>query len=105
MAAVYSSRLYRVSGLNGGSGTITVPAGEVWIVRDVDAYSGAVVGTVTVRFLDIDTGGTIWENTGGINTATYASWRGRQVFEAGDSFAFSASDLSDIRASGYKLLA
>jgi hypothetical protein len=103
MATIYSDRLYRVVGLNGSSGPITVPLGETWVVRDIDAYTGATLTGTTLNFRDANTTGTIWSTTASPTQAQSSEWRGRQVFRGGDVFDFVTTSAWDIRVSGYRL--
>lgn len=106
MAPVYSKRLYAVSGLNGGSSDLAPSAGLIWIVRDIDVYTGGdMVSTTTIRFVDVTTGGTIWTGTTAPGSGGYFSFRGRQVFDATTAFKFTTTGPSDITVSGYELSA
>ena len=102
MATVYSVRFYE--GRNVTGGTFTVPAGVIWIVRDVDAFFGGglaggaldVVGTLGQTFA--------WFPFTGLTAAAF-QWRGRQVFNPGDVWGFTSGQGIDLTLSGYSLIA
>lgn len=84
----------------------TVPVGYLAIARDLDAFQGVTILPDTIYFIG-SVGQVIWRNTAIISQDQYGSWRGRQVFNAGESFAVH-SDRSfpfDITISGYLLTA
>jgi hypothetical protein len=103
MSSVYSTRFYE--GKNVTSGTIvTVPAGYIAIVRDIDAFFGGgieggalnVIGTLGQTFA--------WFPFTGLTSAAF-TWRGRQVFSAGESVRFVSGAGVDLTVSGYLLTA
>lgn len=98
---VYSVRFLAQLGLD-GTFTLTNDTGDTWILRDLDAFTDDPGGSGGVWLIG-SSGQTIWEND--INGAgtTYASWRGRQIINAGESFAVKADAPSDITVSGYQL--
>lgn len=83
----------------------TVPPGYRAVVRDLDVYQGITVSTNKVTFQGRLTQ-TIWEQHGGGDNDTYGSWRGRQVFYAGETFAIVSNDGFewDVTLSGYLLI-
>lgn len=105
MANIYSVRFIAVKGLTGTS-SYTVPAGMVAIVRDVDTFIGTPTG-VNALFLHGEHGQAMWWTSATIGQSQYASWRGRQVVEAGLTFDVQASvgalDAYDVTVSGYLL--
>jgi hypothetical protein len=104
MSAVYSVCFLSQQGLT-GTAQISVPSGHVYVVRDIDVYSGAISPSV-VRFQDGNVGNTIWFVDVFATGANYASWRGRQVFAAGTIIQFEAPSAPfDLRVCGYDLIA
>jgi hypothetical protein len=104
MSQPYSVRLYSVSGINSGDGTIhtDVPAGKVMVVREVDGYSGTAGGPV-VWFEDHATGGAWFVRQGPSISAVSFQWEGHLVFEAdGFDIRVDSGDW-DIFVSGYLL--
>lgn len=103
---VYSLRIFASGGLSPGAGTVgpVVPAGLVYILRDIDAFcSTAASGDNFVVFSQV--GGVLWdlllpttpEGTG-------FQWRGRQVYAAGEQVGFrSFQGTWAVAASGYQL--
>jgi hypothetical protein len=102
---IYSDVLFSQSGL-AGHYEQTVPPGETWVFRDIDAYTNGVLSlTIALRFIDLDTTGTIWYHEFGINTKSFAQWEGRQVFTSGLSFQFATENGPvDVRACGYRFV-
>ncbi len=102
----YSKRFYRAHGLNGTDTSGAVPAGKIWIVRDIDSYSssGASPQVWWVKL-----------NTTGIPFATFklaafsqdgVQWRGRQVLVEGEVITIDTNTYTvDIMISGYELSA
>lgn len=100
--AVYSTLFYRQQGLLGYVG-IPVPSGQIWVIRDFQVYSGALLPSV-VRLKDGVTGQTIWFYDFGIASNQWADWQGRQVFNSGDTIGIEAdTNPADVRLSGYAL--
>jgi hypothetical protein len=102
---VYSTRFIQQHGLS-GSASFAVPSGYVAVVRDVDTFIGTPVGANTLYFHGA-LGQAIWFTEGTIGQSQYASWRGRQVFEPGETFDVQADvgvlDAYDVTVSGYLL--
>lgn len=101
MALVYSVRFCAIEGLD-GSAAFTVPEGFVWVLRDLDAwYVGFLSNTI---HLTGSAGQAIWGNAfAGAEQPQYASWRGRQVLNTGESFGVNSAQATDITVSGYQL--
>jgi hypothetical protein len=102
---VYSTRFLEAHGLT-GTLSYTVPSGFTAIVRDVDSFIGTPVG-VNALFLHGALGQAIWWTQATIGQSQYASWRGRQVFQEGESIEVEADvgtfDAYDVTVSGYLL--
>lgn len=105
MASVYSVRFLQEHGLT-STATYTVPDGFVAILRDLDSYIGTPAGTNGL-YLEGDAGQAIWWSEATIGQSQYASWRGRQVLNAGETFSVRADvgslDAYDVTVSGYLL--
>lgn len=99
---VYSKRFVQLHGLN-GTHVYTCTAGVVTVLRDVDAYYGGTGVLQNVLVIGAN-GQAIWEFNPAVLEPSYGSWRGRQVFYAGETITFSTGDATDITASGYELL-
>src|SRR5579864_3139287 len=103
---VYSIRIFATGGLTAAAGTVgpTVPAGLVYVLRDIDAYE--TTGTVGANFVVLNqTRGWLW---GGFRATSSAletpQWRGRQVYAEGEQVGFLVgSGTWAIAASGYQL--
>jgi hypothetical protein len=103
MTAVYSLLLWRTlvpgPGSNAGPGP---PTGFIWVVRDIDALFGAEGSGNACQVSD-----ELFYSFALLTTPSgqYASWRGRQIIEAGGSI--NATNLGSnhvtLRISGYQL--
>jgi hypothetical protein len=83
-----------------------VPTGEVWIVRDIDAYNNSGSSAADCYFVDAISNGTFYYAKNAAVSKDSVQWRGRQVFGAGGSVYVNPNGNTwDIRISGYKLLA
>lgn len=105
MATVYSVRFYAAVGLAPGSYTVyTVPPGYTAIVRDIDCYSSAGVSNAEIYF-EGNLGQTFFHAEVVATTQDSPQWRGRQVFEAGDTISVNVGGASnwDVTISGYLL--
>lgn len=106
MATVYSLRIAAFGSLTAGTGVVgpIVPAGLIYVVRDIDAYEHTGV-TDSNLFLKNAIGGFL---TGFIIDSAHPtnlfSWRGRQVYSEGEQVAILVgSGTWDIQVSGYQL--
>jgi hypothetical protein len=102
-SSVYSKRFAALS-LFTGTVSVTVPAGKVWILRDVDVVNR---NSATASFgIEGSSGQLLWYLNPVYNpNELWAGWRGRQIFSAGDTIGFSAlTGVWDCTASGYELL-
>lgn len=99
---VYSTRFLAWSSET-TPGPYEVPAGYVLVLRDLDVYSGG--GAIISWKLSVNDVATI---TGGQFTdesiPQTATWRGRQVLQAGEFLTFASDGATDGLASGYLLL-
>ena len=104
MSHPFSILIARARGFSSAHVVIaTVPAGKLWIVRDIDAYTNTLLGAV-LDFGDEVTGGTFAGLHLGPASEGSVQWTGRQVFPAGESiFADARAGTWDYRISGYEL--
>lgn len=103
MSTVYSKQLLAQSGVT-ALVTVQVPAGKIWILRDVDVYVNA--GLAGSRFtLEGSASQAIYTHVTSPNTTESAQWRGRQVLGPLQTFAVKADDPTDVTVSGYELTA
>lgn len=101
--AIYSTQLIAVHDQPAVlPASFTVPPDRLCIVRDVDVYFGSSLATRVVYF-EGSASQIIWQESVGPNLAGWRSWRGRQVFNPGDSFQVFATDVFDVSVSGYLL--
>lgn len=101
VATIYSTRFLQELGLS-GTATYTVPDGFVAVVRDLDAYQDVLPGGTV--FLEGALGQAIWSETNDAATGkTYQSWRGRQVFQPGETLTVSTDSPWDVTVCGYLL--
>lgn len=102
MIAVYSTRFFALHGAN-GTFVYIVPAGRTAVVRDVDFYNGGGLSPA-YYFLQGSAGQAIDYFQSPDLVAHTHQWRGRQVYNAGESITVQSSQPSDITVSGYLLV-
>lgn len=97
---VYSTQLLQLHGASAGS--FEVPAGYACVVRDADCFYPGGAGQSAQ--LEGPAGGIFayFPFSAAIN-GVLVSWRGRQVFNPGDTIVFAATSDMDIMVSGYLL--
>ena len=106
MAKLYSLPIFTSSGLTLGAGTVgpVVPAGLVYVVRDLDVFcDSAGASDNLIMFNQV---GGVMLNIIKASLAADGSyaWRGRQVYSAGEQVAFHAFvGTWAIACSGYQL--
>lgn len=100
MARVYSQRL-----LHGGataSVSAIVPAGYLWVVRDVAIFTGGE--EIDDEFNLAVAGAVIYYGGYSPSTWAYYHWEGRQVCNEGDELEFTATgEVWYVLVSGYAL--
>lgn len=105
---VYSQRIFATGLLVSSVGRVgpVVPAGEVWILRDIDAVEFTGTRPASV-FAYNQVGGLMWSIAAQpSDVAGYFAWRGRQVYNEGEQVGFSVgAGTWAIGASGYLLTA
>lgn len=100
MAAVYSTRFFMQHAAGGG--IYTVPAGYTAVVRDIDIFYSGGVGSY-VNVINPVYGTFAYAAFGASVDGALISWRGRQVFQAGEAIEWACTDDVDLMASGYLL--
>lgn len=100
MANVYSVQFYE--GRDVSSATLTVPPGLIWIVRDIDAFFGGGLSGDACNFVG-SLGQTFAYFSYIALISTGFTWRGRQVFNPGQTFGFVSGEGVDVTISGYQL--
>ena len=105
MAAVYSTQFLLVDSVGAGSHPLgVVPAGYVWVLRELDAY--CTVTSATGCALFEVTVGPVFFATGARNAGLSVQWQGRAVFPAGQEPSFYVYDGNwSALVSGYVLSA
>jgi len=102
---VYSAVFYAASGISSPVTMFTVPAGEVWVVRDIDAYNNAGASMSDIYFVDSVSNGTFFYGKVAAASKDTVQWRGRQVFTFGGGAYVNPNGSNwDVRVSGYRLL-
>lgn len=106
--AIYSVRFLAQQGLAGTGVSVTVPAGHVYVVKQVTMYCNPLLSQTTMFFQDDTSGAALF--SGGVNPGS-GEWfglYGALVFEEGQGFHFqvdsSTSESADVYAGGYDLL-
>lgn len=109
---IYSQRFIAIQGLGGASPIVTVPDGEVWIVKQLTFYSDPTLATVYGRFKDPSVGATLFAAASGTSSLgtplpTWAGFYGAIVFNPGQQLQWETSsslgDTADVYAGGYVL--
>jgi hypothetical protein len=104
--AVYSLRIFATGALSPGAGTVgpIVPAGLVYVVRDIDAFDDTAGASDNLIVFNQLSGVLIsWQGPSLAANGNY-SWRGRQVYNEGEQVAFRAFvGTWAIACSGYQL--
>lgn len=100
MAAVYSVRFVALRNTSGGG--VVVPAGNVAIVRDIDAFFGGGIGGGALNVTGPAGQTFAWFPFTGLESSVF-QWRGRQVFNPGETIGWTADHGVDLTISGYLL--
>lgn len=103
---VYSLRIFAHAGLVNSAGTVgpIVPAGLVYVVRDIDAIADSGGASDNLVVFNQVTGVLLnWVNSAAPLGGNF-SWRGRQVYGPGEQVGFHAFvGTWGIACSGYQL--
>jgi hypothetical protein len=103
---VYSIRIFSTGGLTSAAGTVgpVVPAGLVYVLRDMDAVEITGATSAQLEVLNPTLQPLWFINTANPQIAANFQWRGRQVFGPGEQVGFHAfSGAWSLMASGYQL--
>jgi len=104
MAQVYTRLLFVQQGLSGALEAFVVPPGEVWVVRNVDAYVAAPLLTTQLLLKDKDSSAAWLSFASEAGTSRSFQWEGRQAYEEEMGLVIDAVDHPwDVRVTGYKL--
>lgn len=103
---VYSLRIFAHASLTSGAGTVgpTVPAGLVYVVRDIDVVRSTTGASEQLDFFN-PLGGVLWNVVPGVlDAGANGHWRGRQIFSEGEQVGVRAfSGTWAVMVSGYQL--
>jgi len=101
---IYSSRLFAQQGVDVPTVAFTVPSSQVFVVRDIGCYVGAVDFTSSLIFKDLEDS-VAWLSFGvDLGQSRSFQWTGRQAFEAGQSLlVVPDAHPWDVRITGYRL--
>jgi hypothetical protein len=106
--SIFSTRFLAQQGLAGTGASITVPAGHVYIVKQVTLYSNPLLGQVHAFFEDDTSGAALFSAGWNPGTPAWFGLYGALVFEEGQGFHFqvdvTAGDACDVYAGGYDLV-
>ncbi len=105
---VYSTRFIAQAGLSGTGASVTVPAGHVYVVKQLTIYSSPLLAVLTAFFEDDATGAALFANRFTIGASGSVFFYGAIVFEPGQGFHFQVNagigDAADVYAGGYDLI-
>lgn len=102
MANVYSTQFLAVAGASSGR-VYVVPAGEVWVLRDITMFQGSQAVTPIARVLG-PAGACLYYAAGTLLASTAYHEECRVVLEPGDSLSLEVDDGDcDCVLSGYVL--
>lgn len=104
----YSSVLMKVAPATIATSTSSnVPAGYLWVVRNIDCVIAGVFGESSGGKVTVadSSGCLIWQVSGyGFTENSHAQWEGRQVLVAGDHLVVvTTTPGASVRISGYAL--
>lgn len=103
---VYSRRFLCQAGLTGRGASVVVPAGRVYIVREVTIYC-STFSTTAIFFEDDTTGAALIRGTATVELGLWFAFYGAFVFEPGQGFHFQVNngvgESADVYAGGYDL--
>jgi hypothetical protein len=104
--AAYSKRFICTAGLAGRGDSVIVPAGRVYIVREVTIYCSDFANTA-IFFEDDTTGAALIRATVPSVEGLWFGFYGALVFEPGEGFHFQVNNAigesADVYAGGYDL--
>lgn len=103
---VYSLRIFATGGLSPGAGLVgpIVPAGLVYVVRDIDVVETSGTNGTILEFQGQTLGPLTYFERTAADGLGRGSWRGRQIYNEGEQVGFKAlSGTWSISCSGYQL--
>jgi hypothetical protein len=105
---LYSRRFLAHSGLSGTGPSVTVPAGHVYVVKQLTGYIDPSFGILRCYFQDGASGAALFSFGQSPGNPEWFGFYGALVFEAGDSFHWQVTgtigDSADLYAGGYDLI-
>jgi hypothetical protein len=107
-SSVFSRGFQTIKGLTGTGPSIIVPAGHVYIVKQVTIYSSPILGLLTCFLEDEATGAALIAQDASISSALWFGFYGGLVFPEGGGWHFqvdnSFGEAADVSVSGYDLV-
>lgn len=107
MTALYSTRFYAAKGLSGTGPSVTVPAGHVYVVKQITIYVDPTTLPTRVFFEEDATGAALFTGQQTAGNPEWFGFYGAIVFEQGQGFHFQVDagplDGADVYAGGYDL--
>jgi hypothetical protein len=86
---------------------VTVPAGHVYVVKQITIYSSPLLSFLAAFFEDDTTGGALFASRFLADAGGWVGFYGALVFEAGQGFHFqvdsTAGEHADVYCGGYDL--
>ncbi len=108
MANVFSKRFFAHQGVNGSLPTLVVPAGHVYVVKQVTFYGNPALGQMHGFFHDVGSGAALFAVAWSMGQPEWFGFFGSLVFEEGDSMNVSVSSIgtdgADAYVGGYDLV-
>lgn len=105
---LFSRRFIAAAGLSGTGPSVTVPAGHVYVVKQVTIYATPLLALTSAFFEDDTTGAALFQGRFTLNAGGWVGFYGALVFEAGQGFHFQVNNAlgeqADVYAGGYDLL-
>lgn len=103
---LYSLRIFAAGSMTNAAGIVgpVVPPGLIYVLRDIDVVEISGGGTGAFQAMN-PLGGVLWifQRGSTLNSAD-GQWRGRQVFDEGETVGFTAvTGTWSAMASGYQL--
>jgi len=106
-APVYSTRFIAVQGLSGTGGSVTVPSGFVYVVKQITFYMASTFGPMTAFLEDDASGAALFSGKVNPGTPEWFGFFGQLVFESGQAFHMQVDavpgDSADVYCGGYAL--
>jgi hypothetical protein len=104
---VYSTRFLAQQGLSGTGPSITVPAGHVYVIKQVTFFMSALLGQMHAFLEDDASGAALFAGAVNPGTPEWFGFFGSLTFLPGDGFHFQVdavpTDAADVYCGGYDL--